>query len=66
MNASDEFADGEVARRIGDWELAETLGRGGAGVVYAATNVRTGVAGALKLARDHHLLSPEETRLAPD
>ncbi|MCB9594015.1 MAG: protein kinase [Sandaracinaceae bacterium] len=52
MNASDEFADGEVARRIGDWELAETLGRGGAGVVYAATNVRTGVAGALKLARE--------------
>lgn len=39
-------------RRVGRWVLAETLGRGGAGIVYAATHVDTGAVGALKLARE--------------
>ncbi len=34
----------------GDWVLGETLGRGGIGVVYAATHAVTGQRGALKVA----------------
>lgn len=34
----------------GDWIVGETLGRGGVGVVYAATHAGTGARGALKVA----------------
>ncbi|MBX3276137.1 MAG: serine/threonine protein kinase, partial [Sandaracinaceae bacterium] len=51
MSAGSDAPAGREERRIGSWILAETLGRGGAGVVYAATHAETGARGALKLAR---------------
>ncbi len=53
---------GEVARRIGDYELLEEIARGGMGIVFRARQISLNRAVAVKLMRDSALANSEEVR----